>query len=128
MIILKGLLRWGASFLLGLLPGTAVGVLRLDVLPALVLAFAAGCIAARVATPGQTQLADVFSLTWLACGVAFGPVLAHLSLGVPIEFFAGWLVWLAVAGMAGFGVVSVPRTAEENSFFGRIRRRWRGRS
>ncbi|MFH0751169.1 MAG: hypothetical protein V2B17_04975 [Chloroflexota bacterium] len=129
MLILKGLLRWGASILLGLLAVAVVGVLRLDVLPALVLAFAVGCVAAYVATPGATKLADIFSLTWLGAGVGAGAFVALFALGVPIEFFAGgWFVWLLGAVLAGWLVVSVPRTAEENSFFGRIRRRWRGRS
>ncbi len=128
-LVLKGLLRWGAALLLGVLAAVAICALRLDLPPALVVAFAAGCTAGYVSTPGYTRLADIFSLTWLGGGTALGFAVAILALGVPVEYFAGgWVGWVFGAVLTGWLVVAVPRTADEDSFFGRIRRRWRRRS
>jgi hypothetical protein len=130
MVILLGLLRWAAALSLGVVTGLVIYALRLDVLPAVVIAFAGGCVAGYVSTPGNTKLADIFSLTWLASGAMLGfAVVPMLAQGGPdmAHYAVGWVLWVPLAAMVGFGVVDL-RNAEEDSFFGRIRRRWRRRS
>jgi hypothetical protein len=127
-LMIRGLLKWGAALVIGASVTALICALRLDVVPAIVVAFLGGCIAGYVSTPGYTKMADVFSLTWLGGGAALGFAVAILALGVPTAYFAGgWAIWVIGAALVGWGVIAVPRTAEEDSFFGRISRRWRGR-
>jgi hypothetical protein len=129
-LLLLGVLRWAAALSVGVLTGLGIYALRLDVLPAVVVAFGGGCVAGLVSTPGYTKLADIFSLIWLASGAMLGfAVIPMLAQGGPnvAHYAVGWVIWVPGAAMVGFILVTL-RDAEEDSFFGQIRRRWRGRS
>jgi hypothetical protein len=123
-LLLKGTLKWAAALVIGAITTAMIGALRLDLLLAALVAFAGGCVAGYLSTPGYTRMADVFSLTWLGGGAALGFAIAILALGVPTAYFArGWVIWVIGAALLGWMVVAVPRTADEDSLFGRFRRR-----
>jgi hypothetical protein len=128
-LIIRGLLKWAAALLIGTIATALTSALQLDVLPAVVVTFVAGCVAGYLSTPGYTPMADMLSLMWLGGGAALGFAVALLALGVSTGYFAGgWAIWVIGAALVGWMVVAVPRTAEEDSFFGRLIRRWRRRS